>query len=432
MCVRDKSPLLAVWPSCGVPGPDADLAEPQIAFLGEVCGMKVGVLTFHSQTNYGGLLQAVATRCFLQERGHEVVFANPRARVTGPRSVIRALVGWIALVVKSLFRGGDWGISVRRKKTSAFIASYLPQIEKPMTEWRTRVQAENIDVLVVGSDQVWNSRMLGPKVVDYLPCGLRELGIRLIAYAASVGMPAIPDDCRSLFKTRLPLFDAISVRERLAAEIVQEFYQGEVRHVCDPTLLIPASRWEELLELSPKGKDNYVFCYALDLTEDFLDRILQYSGREHVAVKVFSEAYPTAMPRTIGGLMRRMAMRLRLIFSRVQICRAAGPREFVQGIRDAQLVLADSFHALMFATIFDRPVRIVVDQRNSYRVKMAARVVEFASQFGQYSIVLPDWGLALADVPCSRGAMIDAHELAQWVYDSKEWLSWHVCPTQEV
>ena len=74
--------------------------------------MKIGILTFHSQLNYGGVLQCWALKKALEDMGHEAVvidrWIDPKnARLNGPLGMFSAKT-WFGIIIKSLFGCGQW------------------------------------------------------------------------------------------------------------------------------------------------------------------------------------------------------------------------------------------------------------------------------------------------------------------------------------
>ena len=65
--------------------------------------------------------------------------------------------------------------------------------------------------------------------------------------------------------------------------------------------------------------------------------------------------------------------------SRVKIVASYGPKEFVRAFASATWTLADSFHAVMFSTIFNTNLRFIKPQ-NEMRRAMFARIEEFAEK----------------------------------------------------
>lgn len=86
--------------------------------------MKIGILTLHSQLNYGGVLQCWALQIALERMGHEVVVLDrwldrKNAHLTRGYNQL-GILGWIKLIFRSVLGLGDWGIMIRSKKTQDF------------------------------------------------------------------------------------------------------------------------------------------------------------------------------------------------------------------------------------------------------------------------------------------------------------------------
>ena len=87
--------------------------------------MKIGILTFHSQINYGALLQVYAMQRVYEALGHDVVVldrwldpANGHLLgVWGERSIKR----WIRNVVSCFYGIGYLGCFVRHLKSIYFV-----------------------------------------------------------------------------------------------------------------------------------------------------------------------------------------------------------------------------------------------------------------------------------------------------------------------
>ena len=83
-----------------------------------------------------------------------------------------------------------------------------------------------------------------------------------------------------------------------------------------------------------------------------------------------SVIWPSRIRSVRGFLSPHLSLRL-----------GADAREWVQDISTAEFVLSDSFHALMFATIFGREIR--VEFPDTFRSAMSARITDFQSRAGE-------------------------------------------------
>ena len=72
--------------------------------------MKIGILTFHSQLNYGGVLQCWALKTALEGMGHEVVVDRwhfPDNRMMRQEFATLTFKGWVKLLIRGLLGCGD-------------------------------------------------------------------------------------------------------------------------------------------------------------------------------------------------------------------------------------------------------------------------------------------------------------------------------------
>jgi hypothetical protein len=66
--------------------------------------------------------------------------------------------------------------------------------------------------------------------------------------------------------------------------------------------------------------------------------------------------------------------------SQIKLCQSAGPVEFVQGIKKSKYVLSNSFHAMMFGIIFEKPMRIF-PATDKDRELGSSRMTSFANHY---------------------------------------------------
>ena len=149
-----------------------------------------------------------------------------------------------------------------------------------------------------------------------------------ISYAASFGVSEIPSEREKEYAENLKTFKAISVREMQGAKIVEELSHRKATVVLDPTLLLDESEWMEV-ERTPQScpKDKYVFVYALG------DKSNRFKGK----IEELREKYEIFDVRAIQKNGKELPV---------------GPSEFLYLLRNAEVVLTDSFHATVFSIIF--------------------------------------------------------------------------------
>ena len=346
--------------------------------------MKIGILTFHSQLNYGGVLQCWALKKALEDMGYEVVvidrWIDPKnASLNGPLGMFSAKT-WFGIIIKSLFGCGQWRKVLRHWRTRRFVRN-LGLTAYHFYDWKDAPQDLGVDLVVVGSDQVWHGgNWAYPTPDPYLLNGTEGRIPRAIAYAASFGMKALSTD--GDFVAGFRNFEAISVREKEGVDLVRQTgYKGEVVHVVDPTLLIEPESWMKLVPAKRASGKRVLTCYFLsqDLNRA-IPELESWAKRTGWYVNVLCDSFVRPLPRSVRQLIERLVDMLKgLKPSRVRISTGYGPREFVQAFAKAEATITDSFHAVMFSAIYKCNCRFLKPTLES-RKAMFARIEEFSQK----------------------------------------------------
>lgn len=342
--------------------------------------MRIGILTFHSQLNYGGVLQCWALQTALKKMGHDVVVidrwlhADNRYLECGFN---KCQIGfWVKFILRAMIGLGDWARLQRVRKTKRFLKTYLNLTPYHFVEWKDAPKDLGVDLLVVGSDQVWHCGDWGdPRV--YLLDGAPK--VPAIAYAASFGMFSLPEwlnrdkqtPSLPIYNEGLKRFRAISCRESEGVTICKSLGL-DAAHVVDPTLLA----W---LDVEKTEKKNEMVCYFMsESIDDNIDELAEFAKRNRCMVKIFTDDSPQLpIPKSIRMLVQNHKRNSKRVSSNVQVMVSASPAEFFDAFKTAKYVISDSFHALMFSICFGCNVRIM-RPKTEMRKKMFARIEEFA------------------------------------------------------
>ena len=382
--------------------------------------MKIGILTFHSQLNYGGVLQAYAMQMALQEMGYDAVMIDRwlearNGSLIGP--FLNNWKGWIGTIIRGAAGMGTFGRLFRHWHTIRFVRQKLNLTPYHFYEWKDAPKELGVDVILVGSDQVWNGTFGRPR--PYLLEGAPSMPA--VAYAASFGMRALPEELIPAYRDGFQRFKAISVREAEGIGLVES--QGATAtHVVDPTLLLEPHIWQQKVVQRPKTKRTLV-CYLLAEDAEALYPLLYaFAKAQHCKVKVLVDGYTLPFPKTLSQIIQRVKHMVRNVFSPVKLELAAGPQEFLNAFANATWVLSDSFHAVMFSSIFGKNVRIL-RPKNEFRQKMFARIEEFAQQaVAEGELIADDVPSALASLVEEQPLQFNTEFIARRRAESKAWL----------
>ena len=181
---------------------------------------------------------------------------------------------------------------------------------------------------VCGSDQVWVTTTLYPDPMMYLRFAPRE---KRLAYAPSLGRDYVPNYNKKTLRRFINDIDCVSVREDSGRDIIKELTGREVPVVADPTLLLQATDWDSLkAELSLPA--HYVLCYFLnEPSAPVKDAICKYAKQTKKKVVVLGHLDNIELP--LDDIIRP----------------AAGPGEFITITANAEMVITDSYHGMLFA-----------------------------------------------------------------------------------
>lgn len=222
--------------------------------------MKIGILTYHFANNYGAMLQAFSLQAILKQLGADVEFINFQSISQMSNNSILGKVKTIKDFSRNLIRIPHYAkIKIRISKFDTFRISHIKESKLFSVQTETfEYINSHYDAVIVGSDQVWN-----PYTFDFdsIYFEVSKVKIPTYVYAASLGTAKEKEIYK--YKDYLPLFSAISVREKSSTLILKNIVPTlSVENVLDPTFLPDASIFRKITATTPKNK-KYVLCYYL-------------------------------------------------------------------------------------------------------------------------------------------------------------------------
>lgn len=197
--------------------------------------MKIGILTFHSAANYGAIFQAYGLQEVLKALGHEVYIVNyqPDYIQKNYRAfnyTFRPHKSWtfnLKLMILSVLT-----YPLRQKRNWTFAG-----FRKRHLQLCSLQEVNHLDVIFVGSDQIWNPLLTGHGFDEmYLGSSTLLKKKCKIAYAASAGCVKSLGANTKLVDA-LHSFSAISVRERSLSSYLSNSLNTFIPVVLDPVLL---------------------------------------------------------------------------------------------------------------------------------------------------------------------------------------------------
>lgn len=297
--------------------------------------MDIKVITRHTPSNYGSLLQSIATVRAIESLGHscEIIDYWKRDEI-GVEAIKTSLIGKPAWNNNPLKKAAYItlrypGEVIATKRFDKMRAKYLKLTRRCYT---TEELAQlDADVFMTGSDQVWGPMLDGKYDANYFLDFVKE-GKRKVSYAGSFGRTEFSAEIISAYRSMLSQYNALTVRESSAVQLLKDWGIPCVGQVLDPTLLLNAQQWNEYIDSPIKG--NYVLIYEIHNNprlDDYAKRFAAHVGLPLVRVS------PSLHQATRGG--------------KFVYCPEVGT--FLSYIKHAKYMLTDSFHGTAFAINFN-------------------------------------------------------------------------------
>lgn len=307
--------------------------------------MKIGILTLPLNINYGGILQAYALQKVLRRMGHETTLIDqsvfkhlPLWRAPfhyGKRAFFKYILGHKKIFVFDEYRHNKIYPIISREIQS-FIDCNIDRIVVSDLKKQLR---EKFEVLIVGSDQIWRP-VYYRKIWNAYLAFAEGWPVKRISYAASFGADSweYSEKETQQCKRLLQKFDAVSVREDIGVSFCWQYLGRKAEHLPDPTMLLDKNDYIHLFELTETLPSiGNLLVYVLDMTcekEEVIDALTGQYGYQP-----FFTNNPNVENSYIEAEKRI----------------APSVEKWLRGFYDAEFVITDSFHACVFAILFNKP-----------------------------------------------------------------------------
>lgn len=311
----------------------------------------IGIVTFHNAHNYGAMLQVYALQKFLQGQKSKVEVINyENKRIISTYKVFKPIRKNLLKYSSTLFDDViNYKINVKRyNKFNSFMNEELILSEKVKDKEDINSKLNYFDICITGSDQVWNPDIVG-ELSDIYTLNFGPKSMKRISYAASIGDVSTIEKNKDSFKNKISKIDNISVRETDAQVELSKLLDKHIKVVLDPTLLLTKNEWDDRLKNITNEKEKYILAYMVKADEEYFKIVNELSRKTGLKVVHFEKDN-----QNYDSVLRTAY--------------TDGPFEFVNLIKNAEYVVATSFHATVFSIIFNRKFFIVPHKKTGFRV----------------------------------------------------------------
>ena len=303
---------------------------------------KVAIVNRTNLKNYGSVLQVYALCEAVRLCGFvpEVVWEKGNLSKNWdvrPRKLLRVILKMLlhpSLLVETIKTilevRGNKVPNIKADKFDTFVYEHLNCKFYSYSKLKCLAASDEYHKFICGSDQVWCSTALYVDPMMYLCFAPKA---KKIAYAPSLGRSYIPQYNVRQMKRYIKEFDSISVREEDGRHLVSVLVNRDVSLVLDPTLLLKKSEWSIIK--SSVSHRNYILCYFLDPPKkDFLDWLYRFAEKENLHIITLNNNISEMNDHVLLDVV--------------------GVDEFLGIIDEAELVLTDSYHGMLFSIIYQK------------------------------------------------------------------------------
>lgn len=264
----------------------------------------IGIFTLNDNLNYGNRLQNYAVQKVLMQYG---LPGNMNNRYQNKSQFLKYVLWEICPVIEKLCC-----------KKSFRIYRFL-SFNRCMNYFGVH---KKCDYYIYGSDQIWNPDYADDKMISPITEPNKN-----IAFSASVGIEEIEEKHCQMFKIGMSHFNAISVREKQAAELIKRFTDKHVHILVDPTMCVTCDEWRGISKKPAKRlPEKYLLLYFLgELSKNRKMQIFEFAANNDLQVIDLKDKNWSEM---------------------------IGPSEFLYLIDHASFFLTDSFHGCVFSILF--------------------------------------------------------------------------------
>lgn len=334
---------------------------------------KIGILTWFHWNNYGTVLQAYALNRYLNQEGYLAETINV---VPDYSKEDFELTIWLKRIIRNLLLHREKLQSIDTCKENKVEANKEKQFQKfreghivfsiPVSENDYQSVLNQYDAIVMGSDQIWH-----PGFYKRMYFGAKLDRKKLIAYAPSMG--SVQDvenferkkDMIHLIR-RIPY---IAVREEKSAEYLRKRFHIKAECVVDPTFLLTREQWNTIADEARievrNSRKPYLCIYLLE--KHNREKKIEYAQQLAKAMELELRILPIFEDD------------IELLGTVDEKC---GPAEFLDMIKNASMVLTDSFHGMVFCGIFGTRFLALERYSNADNCQQNERIYHLLALFG--------------------------------------------------
>lgn len=310
----------------------------------------IGIINLQNTQNYGAVIAASVLASVVQNIvGSEYIVKTidykPKHRFNNRFKQLKDNakdMGGYKLYFKSYlpdkFAIPEALIKKRKQNFSVFRDTFINSTETVDDAYKINDLC-NFNAFIVGSDIVWAPKRIDNFRADGYCLKFARDDQRKIAYAPSLDSSVNKKliKLQKCYRDGLKHFDRVSVREKSNLEFVQNLTDKKVYECCDPVFLVPADYYDEMINIANVSDDSqkYIYVYILEINQEIVDYANKLAKEKGLKICYYSKYHNDYIENS-------------------ENCISDGPAEFLYRLKNAEYVLTNSFHCIVFSLLFEK------------------------------------------------------------------------------
>lgn len=335
--------------------------------------MKIGIITRHNISNYGSLLQAIATEEVFKKLNYDAEIINYVPNCELKKNLVNTYVKNSKRLANNLFLKimykliQNINIRMMNKKFNIMRSKYLNLSGIQISDKEELYNlSKKYDIICSGSDQIWGK--IGDLEFDknYF-LDFVDDSKKCISYSSSFGTEIINPRLDNILIELFQKYDGtILVREKSACKILEKKgFPSQV--VLDPTLLFTSNYWDKFIEndissLKIKQGDKYILVYQLHDNKKFDKLLLNIKKQKNIKIIRVS---PSILYKYKPG----------------NFVHLPSLSQFLYLLKNAEYIITDSFHMTAFSIIYHKNFYVVSPGKTSTRIDSILQLCKIENRY---------------------------------------------------
>lgn len=297
---------------------------------------KVGIITFHNSYNCGSMLESYAMQTIVEKRGAKpfmINFSNYGQQnlysvFPKSKSIKEIIKNCLSIPAMKRIKNNNECYEKFKNENFNLTKRYVKMDEIE----------DKFDVVVAGSDQIWNITIEDGDDAYFLPWVKKA---KKVAYAPSFGSKNILKYSKNpqKYKKMIDDFDSVSIRENNGKKWIKELCNKDVDVLLDPTLLLTANDYENIIDKNFNVDGEYIFFYCPSFDKNICKFVKQISKKYNLKVITWStKSYFYKLIERFG----------------FELVPYESPNLYLNLMKNARLVITTSYHGTIFSTIYKK------------------------------------------------------------------------------